>query len=208
MSYFAYWIDRLRLADALPSGLAHHVGRTALHEAPPACRPAPVEAWLFDLATDHGDGLDGAHVVGWLRLRRVLGDDTGVLDPETARYWYEQLGTPPKRSEPRWTRACRRVARSAEPLGFGLSPRLVAAFGDHPAWVRPYLRCATFKAWRVAADDPARATLPPPSRRSISAQREGAGAGRPRPPIREPALRSGRFPVNQDRRSRLARRNV
>ena len=36
MSYFAYWIDRLRLADALPSGLAHHVGRTALHEAPPA----------------------------------------------------------------------------------------------------------------------------------------------------------------------------
>ena len=40
MGYFAYWIDRLRLADTRPAGLAHHGVRTALHEAPPARRPA------------------------------------------------------------------------------------------------------------------------------------------------------------------------
>ena len=56
----------------------------------------------------------------------------------------------------------RSVARDAEPLGFGLSPRRVAAFCAHPAWVRPYLRCATFEAWLVAADDPELAELPPP----------------------------------------------
>ena len=54
------------------------------------------------------------------------------------------------------------VARDTEPLGFGLPPRRVAAFCAHPAWVRPYLRCATFKAWLVAADDPELAELPPP----------------------------------------------
>ncbi len=41
-------------------------------------------------------------------------------------------------------------------------PRRVAAFCAYPAWVRPYLRCATFEAWLVAAEDPALAELPPP----------------------------------------------
>jgi hypothetical protein len=54
------------------------------------------------------------------------------------------------------------VARAAVPLGFGLSPRLVAAFGDHPAWTHAYLRGADFKGMRVAADDPALAVPPPP----------------------------------------------
>ncbi len=161
LSYFAYWIDRLRTADNLPSSLASHRVRAAIHEAPPTCRPSPLEAWLFEAATDHGDGIDCGHVVGWLRLRRVLGDDAGALDPETARYWYERLDAPPRFPGPRWTRRVRTVARDAEPLGFGLPPRLVAAFGAHPALAHDYLRCATFKAWMVAADDPELAELPP-----------------------------------------------
>ena len=84
----------------------------------------------------------------WTRKRRATG--TG------------RLGVPPRFPGPRWTRACRAVARDAEPLGFGLNPRLVAAFCAHPAWVPAYLRCATFKAWLVAADDPELAELPPP----------------------------------------------
>ena len=160
--YFAYWIDRLRLADDLPSPLAGRSVRAAIHAAPPACRPPPLEAWLFDAATGHGDGLDCGHVVGWLRLRRALGDATGALDPETARHWHERLGAPPRSSTPRWARRVRAVARDAGPLGFGLPPRLVAALCAHPAWARDYLRCATFKAWLAAADDPELAELPPP----------------------------------------------
>ena len=178
MGYFAYWIRPLRLADELPSVLANRRVRAAIHAAPPACRPPPLEAWLFDAATDHGDGIDCAHVVGWLRLRRVLGDDAGVMDPETARYWYWQLGIPPRFSGPRWARACREVAHAAERLGFGLAPRLVTAFRDHPAWTRAYLRCATFKAWLVAENDPELA-VPPPSPGPIS-----AGARRPAPSAR------------------------
>jgi len=117
---------------------------------------------MFELATDHGDALDGLHAIGWLRLRRVLGDDAGVMDPEAARYWYGRLDAPPRSSTPRWARRVRAVARDAEPLGFGLPPRLVAAFCAHPAWAHAYLRCATFKAWLVAADDPELAELPPP----------------------------------------------
>jgi hypothetical protein len=62
---------------------------------------------------------------------------------------------------PRWARRVRAVARDAEPPGFGLPPRLVAAFGAHPALAHDYLRCATFEAWMVAADDPELAELPP-----------------------------------------------
>ena len=40
------------------------------------------------------------------------------------------LGTPPRFPGPRWTRACRAVARDAEPLGFGLSPCLVAQLSE------------------------------------------------------------------------------
>jgi hypothetical protein len=160
--YCTHWIRRLRLADALPSPLAGRAVRAAIREAPPGCCPPPPEAWLFDAAAGPGDGIDRAHVVGWLRLRRALGDDAGLVDPETARHWYGQLGVPPRSSTPRWARRVRSVARDAEPLGFGLSPRRVAAFCAHPAWVRPYLRCATFKAWLAAANDPELAELPPP----------------------------------------------
>ena len=170
IGYCVFWIHQLRLADALPPGLANRSVRAAIHDAPPACRPPPVEAWMFELATDHGDGIDCAHIVGWLRLRRVLSDEAGVLDPETARYWYEHLDAPPRSSTPRWARRCRAVARAAEPLGFDLPPPLVAAFCARPAWAHAYLRCATFKAWLVAADDPELAVLPPP----------------PTPPPREP----------------------
>ena len=162
MGYFAYWIRQLRLADDLPSSLANRLVRAAIHEAPAACRPPPLEAWLFDVATDHGDGIDCAHVVGWLRLRRVLGDEAGVLDPETARYWHRRLGAPPRSRHARWVRRCQAVARAAAPRGFGLSPRLVAAFCDHPAWTHAYLRSADFKGMLVAADDPALAVPPPP----------------------------------------------
>jgi acetate kinase len=84
-----------------------------------------------------------------------LGDEAGALDPETARHGHRRLGEPPRFPGPRWMRACRAVARDAEPLGFGLPPRRVAAFCAHPAGGRPYLRCATFKAWLAAAEDPA-----------------------------------------------------
>jgi hypothetical protein len=57
------------------------------------------------VATDHGDALDGLHAIGWLRLRRALGDDAGVMDPEAARYWYWQLGIPPRFGGSRWARA-------------------------------------------------------------------------------------------------------
>ena len=162
VGYFAYWIRRLQLADDLPAALASRSVRAAIHEAPPTCRPSPVEAWLFAAATDHGDGIDCGHVVGWLRLRRALGDEAGLVDPETARYWHERLGEPPRSSTPRWARRVRAVARDAGPSGFGLPPRLVAALCAHPAWAHDYLRCATFKAWLAAADDPELAELPPP----------------------------------------------
>jgi len=135
---------------------------------------------MFELATDHDEALDCGHLVGWLRLRRVLGDDAGVLTPETARYWYGQLGAPPRSRHARWVRRVRAVARDAEPLGFGLPPRLVAAFGAHPAWAHDYLRCATFKAWMVVADDPELAELPPPS----SPWPISGGAMRPAPSAR------------------------
>ena len=79
MGYFAYWIRQFRLANELPSVLANRSVRAAIHAAPPACRPPPVEAWMFELATDHAEALDCGHIVGWLRLRRVLGDAAGVL---------------------------------------------------------------------------------------------------------------------------------
>jgi hypothetical protein len=44
----------------------------------------------------------------------------------------------------------------------------VAAFGAPPSLARDYLRCATFKTWMVAADDPELAELPPPSPWPIS----------------------------------------
>ena len=176
--YYSYWIHQLQHALALPSARANDLVRAAIHEAPPDCRPPTADAWLFDVATDHGDALDGLHAIGWLRLRRVLGDDAGVMDPEAARYWYWQLGIPPRFSGPRWARACRTVAHASERLGFGLSPRLVTAFRDHPAWTRAYLRCATFKAWLVAENDPELA-VPPPSPGPIS-----AGARRPAPSAR------------------------
>lgn len=162
VGYFAYWIRQLRLADELPPVLANRQVRAAIHAAPPSYRPPPVEAWMFELATDHDEALDCGHLIGWLRLRRILGDDAGVLDPETARYWYGQLGAPPRSRHARWVRTCRAVAHAAEPRGFGLPPRLVAAFGDHPAWTQAYLRSADFKAMLVAADDPKLAVLPPP----------------------------------------------
>ena len=160
--YCTHWIRPLRLADELPSVLANRWVRAAIHEAPPSCRPPPVEAWMFELATDHGEALDCGRLVGGLRLRRVLGDEAGALDPETARYGYGQLGAPPRSRHPRWVRRCQAVARAAELLGFGLSPRLVAAFCDHPAWTHADLRSADFKGMLVAADDPALAVPPPP----------------------------------------------
>ena len=162
MGYFAYWIRQLRLADELPSVLANRRVRTAIHAAPPACRPPAVEGWMFERATDHDEALDCGHLVGWLRLRRVLGDEAGVLDPETARYWSGHLGAAPRSRHPRWVRRCQAVARAAAPLGFGLSPRRVAAFGDPPAWTHADLRSADFKGMRVAAEDPALAELPLP----------------------------------------------
>lgn len=139
---------------------------------------------MFELATDHAEVLDCGHLVGWLRLRQALGDDAGVVDPETARYWYGELGVPPRFPGPRWARACRHVARAAAPLGFGLAPRLVTALRDHPAWTRPYLRCATFKAWLVAAQDPELAELPPPALAPLTgARRDGVGAIRPDFPL-------------------------
>ena len=180
MGYFAYWIRQLRLADELPSALANRWVRAAIHAAPPACRPPPVEAWMFERATDHDEALDCGHLVGWLRLRRVLGDEAGVLDPETARYWYGRLDAPPRSSTLRWARRVRAVARDAEPQGFGLPPRLVAAFGAHPAWAHDYLRCADFKGMLVAANDPALAELPPPP----SPWPISGGAMRPAPSAR------------------------
>ena len=162
MGYFAYWIRPLRLADELPSVLANRQVRAAIHAAPPACRPPPVEAWMFELATDHDEALDGGRLVGWLRLRRVLGDEAGALDPETARYGYGQRGAPPRSRHPRWVRRRQAVARAAAPLGFGLSPRRVAAFGDPPAWTHADRRGADCKGMRVAADDPVLAVPPPP----------------------------------------------
>ena len=79
MGYFAYWIRQLQLADELPVVLANRRVQAAIHAAPPACRPPPVEAWMFERATDHDEALDCGHLVGWLRLRRVLGDEAGVL---------------------------------------------------------------------------------------------------------------------------------
>ena len=148
--YCTHWIRPLRLADELPSVLANRWVRAAIHAAPPSCRPPPVEAWMFERATDHGEALDCGHLVGWLRLRRVLGDDAGVLDSETARYWYGPLGAPPRSRHARWVRRCQAVARAAAPRGFGLSPRLVAAFCDHPTWTPAYLRSADFKGMLVA----------------------------------------------------------
>ncbi len=104
----------------------------------------------------------------------VLGDAAGALDPETARHGHRRPGVPPRFPGPRWTRACRAVARDAEPPGFGLPPRRVAAFCAHPAWACDYLRCATFKEWRAAADDPELAELPPPP--SAPAARAPLGA--------------------------------
>ena len=51
MGYFAYWIDRLRIADDLPAALAGRLVRAAIHEAPAACRPPPLEAWPPTTAT-------------------------------------------------------------------------------------------------------------------------------------------------------------
>ncbi len=107
LGYFAYWIDRLRLADALPSPLAGRAVRAAIREAPPGCCPSPLEAWLFDAAAGPCDGIDCAHVVGWLRLRRALGDEAGALDPETARHWHRRLDAPPRSSTSRWARRVR-----------------------------------------------------------------------------------------------------
>ena len=115
LSYFAYWIDRLRTADDLPSALADRSVRAAIHEAPPACRPSPVEAWLFDAAAGPGDGIDCAHVVGWLRLRRVLGDAAGVLDPETARHWHRRLDAPPGRARRAGRGGCGRSRATPNP---------------------------------------------------------------------------------------------
>lgn len=125
LSYFAYWIDRLRAADALPPALADRLVRAAIHAASPGCRPSPVEAWLFAAATGHGDGIDCRRVVGWLRLRRALGDAVGLVDPETARYWHGRLGEPPRSSAPRWARRVRAVARDAgTPGGRHAAPSL------------------------------------------------------------------------------------
>lgn len=125
--YYAYWIHQGRHALTLPPARANDLVRAAIHAAAPDCRPPTADAWLFDGATDLGDALDGLHAIGWLRLRRTLGDDAGVMDPETARYGYWALGVPPHCPGPRWAQACRHVARDAEPLGFGLAPRLATA---------------------------------------------------------------------------------
>ena len=60
----------------------------------------------------------------------------------------------PERSDADFRLFAPRIRRQRDPE--------VAAFCAHPAWVRPYLRCATFKAWLAAADDPELAELPPP----------------------------------------------
>ena len=135
------------------------------------------------MATGHGDGIDRSHLVGWLRLRRVLGDAAGALDPETARYGYGQRGAPPRPRHPRWVRRCQAVARAAAPRGFGLSPRRVAALGDHPAWAHAYLRGADFKGMRVAADDPALAEPPPPPPAPWPISDDARARALPAPPL-------------------------
>ncbi len=75
LGHFADWIRPLRLADELPA-LANRRVRAAIHEAPLSCRPSPVEAWLFEAATDHDNRLSDPLIVGGLRLRRVLDDWT------------------------------------------------------------------------------------------------------------------------------------
>ena len=112
----------------------------------------------------------------------MLGDEAGVLDPETARYWHRQRGVPPRFPSPRWNGP---VARDAEPLGFGLNPRLVAAFCAHPAWTRPYLRRATFKAWRVAAERPGTGRTAAFALADLGPL--GRGIGRQAPPNLRPA---------------------
>ena len=176
--YYAYWIHQLQHALALPPARANDLVRAAIHAAPPDCHPPIADAWLFDVATDRGEALDGLHAIGWLRLRRAFGRRRGRDVPEAARYGYWQLGIPPRFGGSRWVRTCREVAHASERLGFGLSPRLVTAFRDHPAWTRAYLRCATFKAWLVAENDPELA-VPPPSPWPIS-----GGARRPAPSAR------------------------
>ena len=94
--------------------------------------------------------------------------ERGDGSAETARYWYEQLDLPPRFPGPRWARRVRAVTREAESLGFGLPPRRVVAFGAHPALAHDYLRCATFKAWMVTADDTELAEPPPPAPWPIS----------------------------------------
>ena len=80
LGHFADWIRPLRLADELPA-LANRRVRAAIHEAPLSCRPSPVEAWLFEAATDHDDRFSGPPVIGGLRLRRVLDDTAGSRLP-------------------------------------------------------------------------------------------------------------------------------
>ena len=130
-------------------------------------RPSPVETWLFEAATDHDDRLSGPLVIGGLRLRRVLDDAAGTLPPETVRYGWRQLSASSRLGGPCWTRTCQAVARAAEPLGFGLSPRWVEAFGDPPAWVQAYSCCADFKAQWVATHDPEWAVPPPTTPLSV-----------------------------------------
>ena len=97
-----------------------------------SCHPSPVETWRSEAATDHDDRFSGPPVIGGLRLRRVLDDAVGTPPPETARYGWRHLSALPRLRGPCWTWTRQAVARAAEPLGFGLSPRWVEAFGDHP----------------------------------------------------------------------------
>jgi len=149
-SYCRYWIEQLQSLHGLPRDAATAAVREAMGKAPPEHQPAVEDARLFVLAG--GQELPYREVVSWLKLRTVLTDGQGTLDPEVARHWLRQLGAPQTPPDPTWTARCRRTAAEARQVGKGLSPATVAALEADPEAARGYLRCAGAKARLSEAD--------------------------------------------------------
>ncbi len=146
-AYYAYWIGQLRTLEGLSPDAAAAAVHAAIRHAPANRRPPTEDARLLVLAG--GQALPYREVIGWLTLRAALNDHEGVVDPEVARYWLRQLGTPAATlttPDPAWSARCRHIAGAAVKVGQGLSPATVAALAAHPEAARGYLRCAGAKA--------------------------------------------------------------
>jgi hypothetical protein len=152
-AYYDYWISVFDKARNMPEqkASAMHI-KSALQTAAGPLKPGATDAAMFTAAG--GTELPYRAVAIWLRMRRAIGNDAGIVHRDAARFWERQLATAPDHSSREWSEKLAGYIETAARQDNGaaaLSEQNYQGFRQHPEWALAYVRCGAYKARLAAA---------------------------------------------------------